>query len=256
MLYHTVFMHEVQSMKPTLLSLSALLLAVLLVFPAHARAEEESVLIQVGTVSGENGAQVDLPVLLDSCIGVDSVQFDLNYDSAAIEFVSMTPGDLFAAQYTIANSDVPGRIRVACASALGLESAGTLLTLRFRVLSDAGSAVAITSGIVTRVDADYNQSIAYVSIQDGGIGAGEAPLPAPAVTPWVPTTPIPTPSPTPEITATPELTTAPELMTTAPEATAAPEEGISNTVYYVGGGLLVAVVALVIILLTRKNRKS
>ena len=255
MLYHTVFMHEVQSMKRTLLSLSALLLAVLLVFPAHARAEEEVVLIQVGTVSGENNAQVDLPLLLDSCAGVDSVQFDLNYDSTAIEFVSMTPGDLFAAQYTIANSDVPGRVRIACASALGLEGAGTLLTLRFRLLSDAGSAVSVTSGIVTRVDADYNQSAAYVSIQDGGISAGTAPLPAPAVTPWVPTTPVPTPSPTPEITATPEVTAAPELMTTAPETTAAPEKGMSDTIYFVGGGLLLVVVVLVVILLSRKGKK-
>lgn len=248
-------MHEVQSMKRTLLSLSALLLAVLLIFPAYARAEEEVVLIQVGTVSGENGAQADLPIRLDSCAGVDSVQFDLNYDSTALEFVSMTPGDLFAAQYTIANSDVPGRVRIACASALGLEGAGTLLTLRFRLLSGTGSTVSVTSGIVTRVDADYNQSAAYVSIQDGGISAGEAPLPAPAVTPWVPATPVPTPSPTPEITATPEATAAPELMTTVPEATAAPEEGLSDTVYFVGGGLLLAVVALVVILLARKGKR-
>ena len=173
-------MHEVQSMKRPLLLLSALLLAVVFVFPVHARAEEEVVSIQVGTVSGENGALVDLPLLLDNCTGVDSVQFDLNYDSAALQFVSMTPGDLFAAQYTIANSDVPGRVRIACASALGLGESGTLLTLRFRLLSEAGSAVSITSGIITRVDADYNQTKAYLAIQDGGISAGTAPLPAPA----------------------------------------------------------------------------
>ena len=65
-------------MKRPLLFLSALLLAVVFVFPVHARAEEEVVSIQVGTVSGENGALVDLPVLLDNCTGVDSVQFDLN----------------------------------------------------------------------------------------------------------------------------------------------------------------------------------
>ena len=39
--------------------------------------------------------------VITNCAGVDSVQFDLNYDSAALEFVSMTPGDLFAAQYTV-----------------------------------------------------------------------------------------------------------------------------------------------------------
>lgn len=244
-------------MKRTLLFFTALLFAVLFTFPAQARAEEEIVLIQVGTVSGENGTQIDLPVLLDNCAGVDSVQFDLNYDSAALEFVTMTPGDLFAAQYTVANSDVPGRVRIACASALGLEGAGTLLTLRFRLLSDAGSAVTVTSGIVTRVDADYNQTGAYVAIQDGGISAGAAALPAPAVTPWVPATPVPTPSPTPEITATPEATAAPEAAAPA-EATAAPTilSGLNPMVLYVGGGLLLAVVILVVILISRKSRKG
>ena len=244
-------------MKRTLLFLMALLLAVLFVSPAQAHAEDESVMIQVDTVSGEAGGQIDLPVLLDNCAGVDSVQFDLNYDSAAMEFVSMTPGDLFPAQYTVANSDVPGRVRIACASALGLEGAGTLLTLRFRLLGETGSAVSVTSGIVTRVDADYNQTTAYVAIQDGGVTVGEAPLPAPAVTPWVPATPVPTPSPTPEITATPEVTVAPESAAPA-EATAAPvvASSLNPMVLYIGGGLLLAVVLLVVILIARKNKKD
>lgn len=244
-------------MKRTLLFLMALLLAVLFVSPAQAHAEDESVMIQVDTVSGEAGGQIDLPVLLDNCAGVDSVQFDLNYDSAAMEFVSMTPGDLFPAQYTVANSDVPGRVRIACASALGLEGAGTLLTLRFRLLGETGSAVAVTSGIVTRVDADYNQTTAYVAIQDGGVTIGEAPLPAPAVTPWVPATPVPTPSPTPEITATPEVTVAPESAAPA-EVTAAPmvASSLNPMVLYIGGGLLLAVVLLVVILIARKNKKD
>lgn len=244
-------------MKRLLLLFTVLLLTVLFAFPAQARAEEEVVMIQVGSVSGENGAQIDLPVLLDNCASVDSVQFDLNYDSAALEFVSMTPGDLFAAQYTIANSDVPGRIRIACASALGLDGAGMLLTLRFRLLSDTGSAVTITSGIVTRVDADYNQTKAYAAIQDGGITAGSAALPAPAVTPWIPVTPVPSPSPIPEITPTPEITAALESAAPAAE-TSAPTgfSGLNPMVLYIGGGLLLAVVILVVILISRKNRKG
>jgi hypothetical protein len=169
----------------------------------------------------------------------------------------MTPGDLFAAQYTIANSDVPGRVRIACASALGLEGAGTLLTLRFRVLTDAGSAASITSGIVTRVDADYNQTKSYVAIQDGGITVGSASLPAPAVTPWVPATPVPTPSPTTEITATPDVTAAPASAAPAVEP-AAPSQlsDLNPILLYVGGGLLLAAVILVVVLLSRKNRKG
>ncbi len=148
-------------------------------------------------------------------------------------------------------SDFHGR-RVAFA--LGLEGAGTLLTLRFRLLNETGSAVSITSGIVTRVDADYNQTKSYVAIQDGGIAAGTAPLPAPAVTPWVPATPVPTPSPTPEVTATPEASATPEEIAATPAATDAPAEGLSTNVFYIGGGLLLIIVLLVVILFVRKNK--
>lgn len=242
-------------MKRILLILTALLFTVTLAVPARALAEEEdSVRIQVDTVSGEKGDQVDLPVLLDDCTGVDSAQFDLNYDSSALEFVSMTPGDLFAAQYTVVNTDTPGRIRVACASALGLKGAGTLMTLRFRLTTEIGSAVTLSNGIITRVDADYNQTTAFVSITDGGITVGTAPMPSPVVTPWIPATPVPTPSPTPEATATPAAS-EPQVSSTpsiaSPDATQ-----LTATTYYVGGGLLLAVVALAIIVLYKRSKNN
>lgn len=242
-------------MKRTLWLLSALLLTAALALPARALAEEESVVIQVATVSAESGAQVDLPVMLDHCAGVDSVEFDLNYDSTALAFVSMTPGDLFAAQYTIVNATEPGRIRVACASALGLGGAGTLFTIRFRLLSDTGSAVSVTSGTVTRVDAEYEQSDAFVSIENGGITLGTAALPSPAVTPWVPATPVPTPSPTPEVTAAPETTA--QASATA-SLSPSPEQitQLNPNLYYVGGGLLLVLIVLIIVLLSRKNKRG
>jgi len=244
-------------MKRMLLILSALALAVALAAPARAYAEDEdSVRIQVDTVSADAGKQVDLTVQLSNCAGVDSAQFDLNYDSAALEFVSMTPGDLFAAQYTVINADEPGRIRVACASALGLSGAGTLLTLRFRLLTETGSAVTISNGIITRVDADYNQTPAFVAITDGGITLGTAPMPAPVVTPWVPATPVPSPSPasTPAPTASSESSLPQE--TTSPEIVSAPTTTLTATAYYVGGGLLLAVVVLAAIVLRSRRKKG
>lgn len=242
-------------MKRVFLFLTVLLLAVSLSAPSRALAEEaEAVLISIGTVTGETDGQIDLPVELSQCKGVDSVQFDVNYDSTALQFVSMTPGDLFAAQYTVVNADESGRIRVACASALGLEGAGTLMTLRFQVLSETGSAVIVTSGVVTRVDSDYNQSSALVSIANGGVAVGTAPLPAPAVTPWIPATPVPTPSPTPEATVAPEPTQVPN--TTSPEIVAAPTARLTASIYYVGGGLLLAVVALAAVVLAKRNKNN
>ena len=235
-------------MKRTLLLLLALMFAVMTPSVALAQGEDENVAIQVGTVSSELDAEVDVPVLLGSCVGVDSVQFDLNYDSTALSVVSVTFGNLFtASEY---NDSEPGRIRVACASALGLKEAGTLLTLRFRVLDVNGSAVTISSGIVTRVNADYQQSRAFVSIEDGGVTIGSASLPAAKGTPWIPATPTPSPSPTPSPTVvpTPEATPANDLPATL--------KHISPAAYIVAGALVLALILIVVSAATRRKRDA
>ncbi|NLI53987.1 MAG: hypothetical protein GX417_06610 [Clostridiales bacterium] len=240
-------------MKRTLLVLTSLLAVVLVLFPAQALAEEGSVLIRVETADGAADGVVDIPILLEGCEGVDSVQFDLNYDGAALSFVSMTPGDLFAAEYTVFNAEVPGRIRVACAGALGLTGPGTLMTLRFRALNDVGSAMTVTSGIVTRVDAEYVQSEAYVSVENGGVTIDGAPLPEPAVTPWVPRTPVPALTPTPEPTpgATPEPTATASPVAAAPTSLG----NIPPKALIVIGALVLLAFVLIVSLLAAKRRK-
>ncbi|MEZ4508581.1 MAG: cohesin domain-containing protein [Eubacteriales bacterium] len=241
-------------MKRTIHVLLALLAVVCLSLPAFAHAEEQIVTIRIGTSAGEVDGVADVPVLLDNCAGVDSVQFDINYDSAALAFVLVTPGDLFEAQYTVTNATEPGRIRVACAGALGLEGPGTLLTIRFRPITSAGSAVTITSGIVTFVDANYNQTEAYVAVENGGVSVNDTPLPEAAVTPWIPVTPVPTPSPIPSPTPEPTPMEA-ELSVMPSEATPPPveAEGIPTVAYYAGGGLLLAIIVLVVIIATRRG---
>ncbi len=244
-------------MKKTLLLLSAFLLAVSLLTPARTLAEDESVFIHIESVEGLSGEEIDLPVTLERCAGVDSIQFDINYDSTALQVVSMTPGDLFPAQYTVANLDEAGRIRIACASALGIDGAGTLLTLRFQALSDTGSAVTITNAIITRVDADYNQSETYVAIEDGGITIDGAAMPEAVVTPWIPKTPVPTPSPVPTPVPTPEATAEPaEISTlTQPETPVVSEQNsIPTTAILIIGGLFFVVILLIIVVAVRGRR--
>lgn len=244
-------------MKRTLLFLPALLFAVMLLLPAQAHAEEGSVFIRVESGAGTVGEETALTVTLDHCSGVDSVQFDLNYDPAALQVVSMTPGDLFPAEYTIANLSEPGRVRIACASALGIGDAGRLLILRFRALTDAGSAVTISSGIVTRIDTNYNQSAAYVSIENGGIAVGGAPLPQAAVTPWIPETPVPTPTPAPTPMPTPAETAQPEEISTLPqEEPPAEQKSIPTAAYLVAGGLALVIIVIVIIIAASKRRRG
>jgi len=246
-------------MKRLLPVFAALLLAVMLPSGALALEGDEVVSIVVGSVSGENGDKIDVSVSLENCTGVDSIQFDLNYDSSALSFVSLTPGDLFLAEYVVYNADEPGRIRIACADALGLKGDGTLLTIRFTALSNNGSALAVTNGIITRVDADYQQTNAYVSYENGGVSIGGGIVPEALVTPWIPETPVPTatPEPTPEPeAATPELN-VPAVVeeTVAPEDSAA-NEPVGPVSYIVVAVLFVILIVLITVSIIKRRRLS
>lgn len=238
---------------------TALLFAVLLPVSALALEGDEVVSIVVGSVSGENGDKIDVPVLLQNCAGVDSIQFDLNYDPAALSVVSVTPGDLFLPEYVIYNADESGRIRIACADALGLKGDGTLLTIRFTALSNNGSALAVTNGIITRVDADYQQTSAYVSFENGGVSIGGGIVPEALVTPWVPETPQPTatPEPTPEPAAavSEPSPTAIAQETAVPETTLA-DGSVGPVSYLVVAVLFVLLVVLIIVSVRRRRNDA
>lgn len=254
-------------MKRTLFLFSALLVSAVLAMPTYARAEEESVVLSVATVSAEAGSTVDVTVSLRNCVSVDSTEFDLNYDAAALSVVSVTPGDVFPAQYCIAYTEDPGVVRVACARALGFSGDGVILTIRFQLLGDVGSPLIVTSHLsgdlagkeVTWVDeasGDYEQYSAWVTVENGGVSVGDLPLPTSAVTPWVPATPVPTPSPTPEVTATPQEPSTPEVSASLSPAAPVIAASLNPNLVYVGGGLLLAVVILVVVLVSSKKRRG
>ena len=238
-------------MKRILLFLMALVCAAVMLPLAHARAEEESVMLQIDTVAGESGGEVDIPVLLGSCLGVDSVQLDLNYDAEAVSLISVTFGGLFTlSEY---NDNQAGRVLIACASALGLNQAGVLVTLRFTLTGETGSAVTITNAIITRVDTDYNQSAALVAVENGGVTLGNAPLPTAKVTPWIPATPTPSPSPVP--TPTPTLTPAP-TPTTAVDAALALAQRIPAAAYIVTGALIFILILILSLAAANKKKRN
>ena len=246
-------------MKRLLLVLSALLLTALFPVQALALEENESVTIQIGAASAENGATVDIPVYLKNSAGVDSIQFDLNYDSAALSVVSVTPGDLFLPEYVIYNADEPGRLRIACADKLGLAGDGTLLTVRFLALSDAGSALTATSGIITRVDADYVQTNAYVALESGGISIGAGAVPEALVTPWIPETPVPTATPEPSDTPQP-VEEAASVVSSAPEVQLPAESAATTEVepiaYVVVGVLFALLIVLITVSVIRRRNQA
>ncbi len=191
--------------KRSLAPLLALLLLLAALFPQSALAEDEAVVLAVETVDGASGDEVDVQIEMERCEAVDSLQFNLNYDADALKAVRVTPGTAFPAEYCVTNIQEAGRVRAACVSALGLsaEDGGVMMTVTFRLLNATGSAVTFSDVIATRVDVEYNQSQAYVQVENGGVTAGRAALPAPVTTPWIAQTPAQTPSPTPEATQAP-----------------------------------------------------
>lgn len=250
-------------MRKILSVFSVVILAVCLLSPAYALADEGRVVrLSVGRAGGEVGAEVDVPVMLYDCERVDSVEFDLNYDPAALSVVSVTPGDLFPVEYCVSNASEAGVIHVACACALGLEEDGTLLTVRFEILSETGSAVTVTSHLsekeITYIDDDYNQYSAYIELENGGVSIAAGTIPEPLLTPWTPVTPTPAPTDTPAPTEIPQIET--QQQTDGPEATPEKTGSLSDVdpvAYYVVGGLVGLLVILIAVSLgVRKKHRS
>ena len=255
-------------MRKLLPILTMLILGVMVIVPVHALAEEDTdttVRIYVSSASGEIGATVEVPVMLYDCEHVDSIEFNLNYDASALSVVSVTPGDLFPAEYCVSNSDTPGYISIACACRDGLEGSGTLLTVRFEILNETGSALTVTThksgeyaeDVISYIDDDYNQYFSYVAVENGSVSVGAAEAPEPLVTPWVPVTPVPTPSPTPEVTEVPVASVQSnetEVVTPEPATETRSIADVDPIAYIVVGALFVILIVLVVITVANQRK--
>lgn len=255
-------------MKRLLPVLAALILTALFPIQALAMEEDESVTIQAGIAQGEVDSTVDIPIRLTNCFSVDSVEFDVNYDPAVLAIVSVTPGDVFPAEYCIYNIEIPGRVLIACARALGFTGDGTILTLRFKILSEKGSALTITTHMkaefigkeVSRVDEtdpNYTQSFSYVRVENGGVGVNDAPIPEPIITPWIPETPVPSPTPTPSPTPAPTMEAlAQSSAEDQQEAATQDAEPVDPIAYVVVAALVVLLIVLITVSVVKRRRQA
>ena len=227
---------------------------------AAALAEEELVGLTVETADAASGEEVALSLDMSNTQDVKSLQCNLNNDPAALTVISIEPGSVFPAEYTVSNPDTPGLIRVACA-ALNVSEDGSVLTVHFKVNGGTGSAVTISDASVTRYTDDAGVTDAYLAVTDGGVAPGGA-LPAPLVTPWVAPTPPPTPTPKPSPTPQPTPQDITSTLETPPAETPEPEpeQPQVGPVNYVMVGVLSALCVLLIFLgvsgkLTGRNRR-
>lgn len=239
----------------------ALFLAIFLMYASLpiTLAEGETIAeLVVGTVDATADSEVTVPVTIRNCEMVDSLQFHLNYDSTALSVVRVTPGDTFPAEYCVTNVDEKNRIRAACISALGLTGEGTVLSVTFKVLTASGSAVTVTDAAATRVNADFQQSKAYLTFTDGGVTVASVALPAPVVTPWIAATPVPTPSPEPTPTpmGTPAVIENETIQTPAGDSAMTAGSPKTLLIVLIIVAVMLIAAALVIVLTEKRNQKK
>ena len=240
--------------------------AVLIAFCGLQKTAEADVnnvtLISVDMAEGSVGESVTVLVHAVNAVRLDSIQFNLNYDSTALRPKSFTPGLVFTPEYCVLNLDETDRVRAACVNAFGASRDGEIFRIEFEVLSEKGSAITLSDVIATQVDEEYHQFPAYVSIEDGGISVDGKPIPEPKTTPWIAPTPIPTPTPEPAPTSVPEPVALPQD-TPAPTPTFEVETGPESKNednHLVGklavAGLSLAVAGIVIGVILVENQKQ
>ncbi len=234
-------------------TLAAILALMAGLVPASA---EEPVQLAVEQGTGAAGDTVTLNVTIDQCAGVDSLEFRLNYDPQALTLLRVDGGELLAGGIYYSNIETKGLVRFAYAAKDGLTAGGVVLSLHFTLTSDKGSAVILTDALCSSVDADYVQRPdVYVTLINGGISEGGAPIPAPLVTPWVPRTPEPTPTPTPVPTDTPAPSVTPEpTLIPSPEPAQSGAGDESPLPVLLAALAAIVLLTVIMLLLSRRSR--
>ncbi len=119
-----------------------LLFPVLLMFAESGYAS--TVTVRVGTVTGTAGARVDVPLQVTNGADIGAIQFDVLFDSAIAQVITVTRGAAAGANAVLEfNAAEPGRVRVGVASAEGLKGEGVLATVGLTVTGNAGQSTAL-----------------------------------------------------------------------------------------------------------------
>jgi len=96
-------------------------------------------LLVVETRTASPNATVLVPIRLENASKVSSLGFNLNYDPAVAEVVTVHRGSRMSAAAFSYNAEVPGIIRFGAAAAGGVESDGSAAVVEFRMIGARGS---------------------------------------------------------------------------------------------------------------------
>jgi len=254
-------------MKRKLFSIAlALLLLIPWTFASAATAPvsitSEDVRGKVGdTVAATLSIVVEPPKLGQT---MDSLQFVLEYDSAALEYVGIQElsGDrinILGAQYTCSVTTKAGAVAFAASATGGGSGNGVLMHVRFKILSAASTMLVLKKVSYSFVTSSSGSQRAYTGgTLNLGRVTGET---APTTVAPASSSPYDSPQPsTPVDTAEPRYPVT--EVSAMPGVTATPEEpgGESDTLAYIVFALFIIVAILICVVLTlmivRRGRKA
>lgn len=187
--------------------------------------------IKVATVSAEAGSEIDVPVEITSNEGIVAISFTIEYDTDALELVSVKDCGLFAdASYTPGGDLTAVPFRVMWENALATDNytdTGSVAVFHFNVLDTAESGL---SEIKINVEADNTfdvnmDDVAFESVNGGIEIAGEETTTTTTET----TTTTTTTTTTAATTTTEETTTTTEETTTTETTTTTTTEATTTT---------------------------
>lgn len=187
--------------------------------------------IKVATVSAEAGSEIDVPVEITSNEGIVAISFTIEYDTDALELVSVKDCGLFAdASYTPGGDLTAVPFRVMWENALATDNytdTGSVAVFHFNVLDTAESGL---SEIKINVEADNTfdvnmDDVAFESVNGGIEIAGEETTTTTTET----TTTTTTTTTTATTTTTEETTTTSEETTTTETTTTTTTEATTTT---------------------------
>ncbi len=101
--------------------------------------QASSITLRVPIMEAKQGGTVDLPVQATGAPGVGALQMDLVYDGAVLKPDTVTKGLLLGSNALLqSNTDTTGRVMIALATLDGIKGDGDIVTVRFKVIGQAG----------------------------------------------------------------------------------------------------------------------
>lgn len=147
---------------------------IMIVSPAFAASAE----LSIGDVSGKAGSNVQIPINLKSSEGIGSIDAEISYDAAILQFDSVDKGSLTENSMMDYNPKTPGSVTIALVDSQGVKGEGSIAVLNFKVLGKEGdkSAIKIESAsaneAATATDVLLDNKAGSFIVTAGGIGAG------------------------------------------------------------------------------------